>query len=285
MFKKLARALGVTNRSSGAPQPQPQARAAILDQYIRRAPDPQNALDLFKGDWWSSFPAPLATLQAGQLALFADSRITWAIDALGGVAGRTILELGPLEGGHTYSLEQAGAQAIVAVEANTRAYLKCLIAKEVLGLRRAQFLLGDFEEYLRAGASRFDAVVACGVLYHVRQPVELIHNLARTTDRVFIWTHYYVRERIAKIAHMAHRFSGSHAAEHAGFGHTAYRYEYGDFLNTTRFAGGSEQYSHWLSRDDLLGALRHAGFTGIQVGEEDLAHTNGPCISLVARRL
>jgi Protein of unknown function (DUF1698) len=282
MFKKLARALGVANPSSEAPQAQ--ARAAILDQYIRRAPDPQNALDLFKGDWLSSFPAPLTALQAGQSALFADSRMTRAIEAFGGVAGKTILELGPLEGGHTYSLEQAGAQAIVAVEANARAYLKCLIAKEILGLRRAQFLLGDFEDYLRAGASRFDAVVASGVLYHVRQPVELIHNLARATDHVYIWTHYYVQERIAQIAHMAHRFRGSHAAEHAGFGHTVYRYEYGDFLDTTRFAGGSEEYSHWLSRDDLFGALRHAGFTEIQVGLEELAHINGPGIELVAHR-
>jgi hypothetical protein len=122
------------------------------------------------------------------------------------------------------------------------------------------------------------------VLYHVRQPVELIHNLARVTDRVFIWTQYYIRERVEAIEHMKHRFGEGHAAEHAGFRHTLYRYNYGDFLDTTRFAGGSEQYSHWLSRDDLLGALRHAGFTEIDVGEDDLAHANGPAITLVARK-
>jgi ubiquinone/menaquinone biosynthesis C-methylase UbiE len=156
--------------------------------------------------------------------------------------------------------------------------------KEIVGLQRARFLLGDFEEYLRTTADRFDAAIASGVLYHVRQPVELIHNLARVTDRVFIWTQYYIAERLAAIPHMAHRFGASHAAEYAGFRHTLHRYDYGDFLDTTRFAGGSEQFSHWLSRDDLLGALRHAGFADIQIGEEDLKHTNGPCISLVARR-
>ena len=269
------------------PQAAPSAgsRAAILDEYVRVAPDPQKALDIFKGDWWSSLPAPWSNLQAGSLPLFDDGRIHWAIEALGGVSERTVLELGPLEAGHTYMLEKAGARSIVAIEANTRAFLKCLIASEIVGLQRARFLLGDFEEYLRAGGGeRFDAVIASGVLYHVRQPVELIHNIGRITDRVFIWTQYYVKERLAAIPHMAHRFGESRLAEHEGFRHTLHRYNYGDFLDTTRFAGGSEEHSHWLSRDDLLGALRHAGFDDVRIGEEEIGHANGPAISLVAIR-
>jgi hypothetical protein len=260
-------------------------RAAILDVYVRKAPSPQNALDVFKGEWWSALP-PLAGagLKAGELPVWADDRIEWAIEALGGVQGRNVLELGPLEGGHTWMLEQAGAASVLAIEANTRAFLKCLIYKEVAGLRRSRFVLGDFEDYLRESTERFDAVIACGVLYHMRNPVELIHNLARVADRVFIWTHFYESERLARIEHMRHRFPGGEPAEHAGFRHTLHRYQYGDFLNTTRFAGGSDEYSNWLSREDLLGALRHAGFTEIVVGKEELDHTNGPCISLAARR-
>jgi hypothetical protein len=122
------------------------------------------------------------------------------------------------------------------------------------------------------------------VLYHLRDPVELIHNLAGATDNVYIWTHYYSREHLDKLPHMAHRFSEGSAAKHAGFRHTLYRYDYKDFLDTSRFAGGTEDFSNWLSRDDLLGALRHAGFTEIEIGEEEPGHANGPCIGLVARR-
>jgi hypothetical protein len=282
MLNKIAARLGALRRLA-SPSPALESRAAILDEYIHSAPSPQNALDVFKGDWWSHVPEP-AGLKAGQLPLFADDRITWAIEALGGVKDRTVLELGPLEAGHTYMLEQAGARSILAIEANTRAFLKCLIAKEVVGLHRSRFVLGDFEEYLRAGGAKFDAAIASGVLYHMRNPVELLHNLAGVTDRVFIWTQYYVKERLAAIPHMAHRFGEQHEAEQAGFRHTLHRYDYGDFLNTTRFAGGSEQYSHWLSRDDLLAALRHAGLSEIEIGKEEVEHTNGPSISLVARR-
>src|SRR6185295_3787168 len=114
------------------------------------------------------------------------------------------------------------------------------------------------EEYLRAPGERFDAALASGVLYHMRNPVELLVNLARVTDQIYLWSQYFLKERLEAIPHMKHRFGESHAAEHAGFKHTLHRYDYGDFLDTTRFSGGNEQYSHWLSREDLLGALRHA---------------------------
>ena len=285
MLKKLARRLGL-GQAPSAPfiaAPAAPARPGILDEYVRHAPHPQFAVDIFKGEWWSAFP-PSFGVTAGGPPHFDDPRIKWAIENLGGVAGKRVLELGPMEGGHTYMLEQAGASSVVAIEAASRAYLKCLITKEVVGLRRSSFLLGDFEEYLRHANDRFDAVIACGVLYHLKSPVEMIHNLARFTDRVYIWTHYYVKERIDAIPHMQQGSWASHDAEHAGFKYTAHRFDYGKFLDTTRFAGGSDVYAHWLRREDLLGALRHAGFEDITIGEDDLGHVNGPCISLVARR-
>ena len=261
-----------------------EARAPILDAYVRKAPDPQSAVDLFKGEWWSAFPPEVVRVEAGKYHLHVDERIAWAIQQLGGVTGKSVLELGPMEGGHTYMLEKAGAREVVAIEANSRGFLKCLITKEILGLRNSRFLLGDFEEYLRQTQDRFDAAIACGVLYHMRNPVELLQNLAKVSDRVFVWTHYFVAERLAGISHMKRRFPGNHAAEHGGFKYTAHRYEYGDFLDTTRFVGGSDTYSHWLSREDLFGALRHAGLSEIVVYKDEDDNANGPAISLFARR-
>lgn len=261
-----------------------QAATSILDQYVREAPSAQLALDLFKGEWWSIFPDAVGSLQAGHVPLFADSRIRWGDQVLGGFAGKSVLELGPLEGGHAYMIEQAGAASIVSIESNARAYMKCLIAKEVVGLKRTRFLFGDFESYLRDAAVHFDVVVASGVLYHLRNPVELIANLARVTDKLLLWTHYFSADRLAAIPHMAQRMKGSKTATQDGFTHTLHRYEYGDFLDTTRFAGGSENFSNWLSRDDLHGALRFFGFHNIVFGEEDQQNPNGPCILLTATK-
>ena len=160
-------------------------------------PSPQNALDIFKNRWWSQFPGPFSGLKAGSIALFEDPRITWAISELGGLHHQTVLELGPLEGAHSYMLEQAGAASITSIEANPEAYLKCLIVKETVGLNRTHFLCGDFIEYLHNSPPHFDAVLASGVLYHMVAPVELIALLSDITHRIYLWTHYYDAQLIS----------------------------------------------------------------------------------------
>ncbi|MGL5510179.1 MAG: class I SAM-dependent methyltransferase, partial [Microcoleaceae cyanobacterium] len=164
----------------------------ILDFYVKSAPSVQNAIDIFKGEWASKLPNELSSqCVAGITPLFEDMRINWAVKQIGGVAGKTVLELGPLEAGHTYMMEKLGASAITSVESNTRAYIKCLIIKELLELKRARFLSGDFVEYLKTFPGKFDFGIASGVLYHMIDPVELIYLLSESCNQIYIWTHYY----------------------------------------------------------------------------------------------
>ncbi len=260
------------------------APASILDAYCTAFPTAQNALDIFANEWSSQLPAAWNDLQAGSIPLFEDVRIAWGLAELGGIDGQDVLELGPLEAGHSYMLEQAGAATVTAIEANTRAYLKCLIVKEILGLKRTRFLCGDFMEYLRHDPPRYDFVLASGVLYHLRQPVELIDLLARVTDRVLVWTHYYDEEIIRSTPHLAPKFPSSETIDYQGFRHTLYRQEYAEGLAIQGFCGGSASYSAWLNRADLLNAFRHFGFRELRVHMEQPDFTNGPCLLLAARK-
>lgn len=255
-----------------------------LDAYLHTAPSDQNALDIFKGEWGSCFPAPFsATLNAGSMALFEDSRITWAIAELGGVSGFRILELGPLEGGHSYMLEQHGASSILAIEGNTKAYLKCLITKEILDLKTVRFLCGDFVQYLQATTERFDMILASGVLYHMTDPVKLISLIAQHTTRTYFWTHYWDGS-IAANPNLRHKFPSSLEATTEGFRHMLHRQEYQTALNNPGFCGGSQDFSHWLSRADLLGCLARFGFHSVKVGHENPDHPNGPSLGLVCTK-
>jgi hypothetical protein len=262
--------------------PSPSA-LSLPDRYATSAPSVQNALDLFRGEWASKFPPPFEDVEAGGSLLFDDDRLRWGIAELGGVAGKRVLELGPLESGHTYMLERLGAESIVAVEANPRAYLKCLVSKEVLELRRARFLFGDFVAYLRASDVRFGVVVASGVLYHMAEPAELMALLSRASDRVYLWTHYYDRERIGRMAWLATTFSDGVPAEYHGFRHTLFRHQYAPRL-TPRFFGGSQPFSSWMPRQDLLDGLRHFGFDDVRINFEEPEHPAGPCFALAAMR-
>ena len=164
---------------------------SVLDTYVTTAPSPQNAVDLFEGTWSSKLP--LDGVTAGPIPLFSDDRVEWALRHFGDLTGKKVLELGPLEAGHTYQLLGAGAE-VVAIESQAKAYLKCLVVKELLGLDRASFLLGDFVEYLRSCGERYDVCFASGVLYHLRNPVEAIALAARAAGRLLLWTHYYDEE-------------------------------------------------------------------------------------------
>ena len=272
------------NAESVRPAYSPCDANEIVDRYCLSVPGPQNALDIFRGQWSSRLPSPYADLEAGALPLFDDYRIHWAIDHLGGVRGASVLELGPLEGGHSYLLEQRGAAEIIAIEANTHAYLKCLIVKEILGLRQARFLCGDCMEFLRTARRRFDLCLASGVLYHLQQPVEMIARCAQWTDRLILWTHYFDADLLEETCQTWPRNAVATHSDYAGFRHTLYRHDYGDAIGSDRFIGGGGRFSYWLSRSDILAALRYFGFSDCQINFEEPYHPNGPCFLIAARK-
>ncbi|HVB66174.1 MAG TPA: class I SAM-dependent methyltransferase [Candidatus Acidoferrales bacterium] len=257
----------------------------ILHKYFTSYPSEQNALDIFQNEWSSKFPPESGNLQAGSSPLFQDPKVIWAITEMGGVENKKVLELGPLEGGHTYILEKHGASSILAIEANSRAYLKCLITKEILDLKRSKFLCGNFLEYLRTTNEKFDLCLATGVLYHQINPVELIYLISKVSDRIYMWTHYYDYEPICRNKNnILQKFPSSSKSEYQGFEHTLYRYEYQTALNWQGFSGGTMEYSHWLSRDDILTCLKTFGFEKIRINFEQPDHQNGPCFSLACSK-
>ena len=151
-----------------------------VERYAVGVPSAQAVLDLFDGEWSSAMPPDSSLVtRPGHAALFDDARIHWAAGRLGGFQGRTVLELGPLEGAHSYMLQRLGASSVAAIEANTRAFLRCLCVKEIFGLDRVCFELGDFVSYMEEDKHSFDIVIACGVLYHMRDPIRVLELVAQ----------------------------------------------------------------------------------------------------------
>lgn len=259
------------------PPPPPPRPPSILDAYVTSAPSPQNAVDIFAGEWSSTLPG----LNAGSVPLFDDERVSWAIERFGGMTGRSVLELGPLEGGHTYQLVRAGA-TVTAIEAQTRAYLKCLIAKELFDMSGARFLLGDFMTYLAGEPGHVDVCFASGVLYHMRDPVRTLALLAGVADRLFLWTHVYDEDAVRASALLAPRFTGAESATYEGFEHTLHRFEYAQSLASNGFCGAGTEWSNWLTKTDLYSALDRFGWQIDDVGFDTPDHPHGPALALVA---
>jgi 2-polyprenyl-3-methyl-5-hydroxy-6-metoxy-1,4-benzoquinol methylase len=245
-------------------------------------PTPQHSIDAIEG-WVSKLPANL-NVKAGEAELFTDSRATWALQCVCGVEGKTILELGPLEGGHSYMLDRAGAKSVTAIEANKRCFIKCLIAKELLGMKSVNFLLGDFMPWLEAEHPRYDLVWATGVLYHMMDPTRLLQLIADCTDKVHIFTHYVLDDGYDSsmpwaetITHVEHRTIAGRIVPH-------YIKTYLETPRTVGFCGGVYPEAAWLRRADILDELGRLGFNRIDIAFESPHHPNGPCLELVAQR-
>ncbi len=209
------------------------------------------------------------------------------MEQVGDVGGSRVLELGPLEGGHTWMLEQRGAR-VTAVEANHSAFLRCLTVKNLLGMS-SEFLLGDFARALPAGGP-WDMVVASGVLYHMVEPDRLVADVAAASDRVFLWTHYFLDDPSAWHPDAAGRIGTKWRTDEEvqrrcnGVDLRMVPMRYEEALGWTGFCGGPERYSLWMRRQDLLDLLRSFGFDDVRIAFDRPDGPNGPSFAVLAVR-
>ena len=248
--------------------------------FLTNAPSHRNAVDLFAGRWASDLSELAPGLPGGGLPGFrADPRPRQAAEHLGRdgrLDGYDILELGPLEGAHTCQLEALGANSVTAVEANSEAFLKALVVKNIAGLTRSTFLLGDVSRHLAAPGPRYDLIFCCGILYHMYDPLELIRLAAARSDRLFVWTHYFREERRLK-AHVTREVA------HEGLRLRLHELTYKD-RGLPTFWGGNRSSTRWMELPDLIRVLAHHGLTETTVIGDDPDFVNGPAVTLAARR-
>ena len=156
-------------------------RLAGLDlkaEYITTFPCAQNALDIFTKEWNAQLPHPLHELKARNSPAFEDPRSpgSESNSITPQVCARS--RVWSARGQANLHARETRSTSILSIGTNTHAFLRCLVLKELLGLNRSRFMLGDFVSYLRT-SERYDLVIASGVLYHLVNPVETIALMSK----------------------------------------------------------------------------------------------------------
>ncbi|HJQ57145.1 MAG TPA: class I SAM-dependent methyltransferase [Vineibacter sp.] len=257
--------------------------SAVLSQYVDTVPSARNAIDAVSG--WHQTLAASADVVAGTGIGYADIRMSWCLEQFGPITGLKVLELGPLEGMQTYLLDQANPELIHAVEANRLSFLRCLVTKELLGIKRARFLHGNFVPWLEQVDVTYDLIIASGVLYHMRDPVRLLELIAQRSNAIYIWTHYFSDAAMPQSDPRRSVFRGdAELVDFRGVRVALHRRSYHGAWRSTAYCGGIVDQHYWMEREGIEAVLRQLGFADIRTAHDQHDQANGPCISIFARR-
>jgi len=176
----------------------------------------------------------------------------------------TILELGSLEGAHSFILAQhPGVKRVVALEGREANLRKARFVQGLLQAGNVEFAQTDLEHAELASFGKFDAVFCCGLLYHLPKPWKLIDQLPAVAPSLFIWTQYAAETEAHDVGH------GLRGKIHGEGG-------------PNEPLSGLSPTATWLTLDSLRRVLAASGYRKIEIIRDDVSHPNGPAVTLAA---
>jgi SAM-dependent methyltransferase len=215
-----------------------------------------------RGRWVTRFHIGGKTY-GGSFDTTQDSRLVRFAEQFPGA--RQILELGSLEGGHSFLLARLpSVERVLAIEGRQYNVDKAKFVQRLLGVENVEFLTANLESLDLSTLGKFDAVFCCGLLYHLPEPWKLVEQIRRVSSHLFLSTHYAPIENAASIVR------GLNGLRYKEFG-------FRDPLS------GLSPDSFWPTLDGLQDMLRQNGFQNISIIEDSPGHQNGPIVLLAAR--
>jgi SAM-dependent methyltransferase len=178
---------------------------------------------------------------------------------------KTILELGALEGAHSFILAQRpGVERVVAVEGREANLRKARFVHNLLEVRNVEFIQANLEHADLARLGKFDAVFCCGLLYHLPEPWKLVEQLPAVAPVLYIWTQYAREEEARDVG------PGLRGKIHIEGGED-------------EPLSGMSATATWLTVQSLRDLFRASGYKQVDVIYDDPAHPNGPAVTIGAR--
>ena len=190
------------------------------------------------------------------------------LDRLFPLAGRRIIEMGPLDGCQTAAMVHAGAHEVTCIEARAENALKTLVAAHAMGWQNVRVVMDDFHNADAHRYGRFDLVFAHGVYYHSNAPFLFLENLLSLSDRVFLG---------GFCATDALPTAPWEELEYAGRRYRAKRYR-----ETDNITAGVDEYGFFFHPEDLADFFRHRGYRVDILSSEACEVTAGNYTRLLA---
>ena len=279
MRSPLARARRLAGRAkSPAAQPLPAAGfpPGAPAGYVEQLDDDELALvnDLLP---WRCFTVDSRGRRLGDRAwtgkrdapqVVPDWRVAVADERFGGLADKSILEVGCFEGVHTIALCRA-AREVTAIDAHLVNVVKTVVRCNLYGHRPTVYP-ANVEAWPDDPGLAFDVVFHVGVLYHLHDPVAHVARLGRVA-----------RVGLLLDTHVA---TDAQATETMSVdGRDIPYHRYAERVGSDSVFAGMDPESRWLRLEDLMSLLEEAGFATVDVVDRR-EERNGHRVTLVATK-
>jgi len=169
----------------------------------------------------------------------------------------TVIDLGCMEGGTTLEFARWGYKTL-GLEARESNLERCRYMQSKMNLPNLHFVKDNMLNVEAHG--KFDIIYASGVLYHVKDPVDFIEILSRATKSVLILNTHYASDppppkTAAKLGEMT-EYKGRKGQWFSEWPDPIDQIQ----LEGRRKAAYDTHRAFWLAKDELLDALKVAGF-------------------------
>jgi hypothetical protein len=212
---------------------------------------------------------PFTTLQQGQSSfdytvetfaeigpLYLGEAFFGPLDSLNNIfplAGKTVIEFGPMEGAQTAGLIHLGVKSVVGIEARAMSFIKLMIASYCLGWKNVSLVMDDFHNADAHKYGRFDLAFAHGVYYHSFAPFLFFENLMSLSDNIFLGGYTTnAKQSVKPPTSLIYTFEN---LEYEGKQYRVKRYLLGKSFNS-----GINNFAYHFERDDLLRFFEERGY-------------------------
>ena len=176
----------------------------------------------------------------------------------------TILELGSLEGGHTFELaRRPGVTSVVALEGRRANLARAQTAARLLKAGNVRFIHADLETVALQQFGKFDAIFCSGLLYHLPAPWKLLRQFKKVSSHAFLWTHYCKEEGANTVME---GYKGTMKGE----------------SGLDEPLSGLSPHSFWPTLGSLVEMLKDAEFPMLDILHNEEDHRDGPAVMIVA---
>jgi SAM-dependent methyltransferase len=188
---------------------------------------------------------------------FRAARRTLNVIYGGNLKGRSIADIGCLEGGYTTEFARLGMDA-TGIEVRDSNFKNCQFLKSRTNLPNLQFIQDDAMNIGKQ--DMFDGLFVCGVLYHFDKPRKFLEDAAKVC-RKFIIVDTHVAPRLHEQAVDIFKLSGLETNEgQSGRWYPEYDDTQVEKLDQMRWTSWSNNKSFWLEKSALLQTLKDVGF-------------------------